>query len=815
MINELMTHLWQSTLFAIVAALLTLVFRKNRAKVRFTLWLSASLKFFIPFALLMNIGSHIQWTPATHEIVTEYATPAVSLAVEYVAEPFSPAAAPSSVVRRNTAWLPTIILSLWACGFLAIVAIRLNLWRRVQAAVHASTPLDIPATVGVRSAPGLLEPGVVGLLKPVLLLPEGIVDRLTPSQLEAVLAHELCHVRRRDNLFATVHMIVEALFWFHPLVWWIGARLVEERERACDEDVLNLGNQPRVYADAILNVCKLYTESPLVCVSGVTGANIRRRIEAIMTNRRGQTLNRAKKILLAAAGLAALAGPVVVGIVIGIGHVPAILAQSPVAAQLLPQLTVPTIAQSVQATPVSNSSVAAQSVATAPAPVSKFGDRRLVVMLFDLSGMSAEELSRTQAAGLAYVRDNIQPGDVVTIMGVTGDSIPVVLQDFTDNAASLQAAVQSAIVEVGRNVANNSGVRIERIATVSKMLAAFPQKKALIYFSTGIADAGADQSALHGAVNAAKQANVAIFPIDVRPVAATPDRAQLEKFIDAQEFNLQQLHKQYDDKYPAIRAAQMQLDAYKAKLESLSEAHPVMLPSGGGRSMTPQVPTSVSQEEYNKRLAYAQSKFGVTATSPMARSYARYGAPDQIENSSATTQIWRYKYLDDFQGNAAFEFSGQLGARVVYPPPLATYAGHPGQASQFAPFAEALLRDSPTTGKTAPTDITPGLPGRHVSLQVDPVSPGMPPATGKFAASFTVPLDSLSGQVDIAGQVRTRLETGGVGQMAGALRDTVPASAGAYQAAFTLSRGAWTLNLLVRELATGRMFDETVNFDVK
>ncbi len=100
------------------------------------------------------------------------------------------------------------------------------------------------------------------------------MERLTPSQLEAVLAHELCHVRRRDNLTSVIHMIVEAVFWFHPLVWWIGARLVEERELACDEEVLRLGSEPRVYAEGILNVCKLYVESPLRCVSGVTGSNL-------------------------------------------------------------------------------------------------------------------------------------------------------------------------------------------------------------------------------------------------------------------------------------------------------------------------------------------------------------------------------------------------------------------------------------------------------------------------------------------------------------------------------------------------------------
>src|SRR5580704_11131277 len=89
MINELMTHLWQSTVFAGAAGLLTLAFRKNRAKVRFWLWLSASLKFFIPFALLMNLGSHVKWTPAAQQMASQIATPAVSFAVEYVVQPFS------------------------------------------------------------------------------------------------------------------------------------------------------------------------------------------------------------------------------------------------------------------------------------------------------------------------------------------------------------------------------------------------------------------------------------------------------------------------------------------------------------------------------------------------------------------------------------------------------------------------------------------------------------------------------------------------------------------------------------------------------
>jgi bla regulator protein blaR1 len=90
--------------------------------------------------------------------------------------------------------------------------------------------------------------------------------------------------------------------------------------------VLRLGNQASVYADAILQVCKHYLESPLACVSGVAGSDIRRRIEAIMSNRGAQELNRAKKLILVAAGTAALAVPVVIGVLMG---TPAAEAQAP------------------------------------------------------------------------------------------------------------------------------------------------------------------------------------------------------------------------------------------------------------------------------------------------------------------------------------------------------------------------------------------------------------------------------------------------------------------------------------------------------
>jgi bla regulator protein blaR1 len=373
-------HLWQSTVFAMVAGILTLAFRKNRAQVRYWLWFSASVKFFVPFSFLMMLGSRV---PAASEI----AAPAVSIAIEQVAEPFPETVSFRPLIQDRRDWLPVAIPVVWACGLAAIAMIRFRGWLRIRAAVRTSVAIDIPAAVEIRSSPGLLEPGVVGLFRPVLLVPEGIAERLTPRQLEAVLAHELCHVRRRDNLTSAIHMIVEALFWFHPLVWWIGARLVEERERACDEGVLSMGGEPQVYAEAILNVCKLYVESPLVCVSGVTGADLKKRIEAIMMNRMVVRLNFAKKAALAVAGMAALAAPIVVGVM----NTPRLRAQTaavavaPVVIEAPAKpVEVPQVAVKQQAAP---KSVAPQNVAQNAAPTPRVEVQTVPVPAFEVASI--------------------------------------------------------------------------------------------------------------------------------------------------------------------------------------------------------------------------------------------------------------------------------------------------------------------------------------------------------------------------------------------------------------------------------------------
>ena len=321
-------HLWQSTLLALVAGLLTLLLQRNHARARYWLWLAASLKFLVPFSWLVAIGSRL--APKVGAV----SAPAVYVTVEQLAQPFtqSPmlgAAASSAPSAALTHLLPSVFLTVWFCGSLAVLALWCVRWRRIAAIAKQAMPLtkgrEIEALRGledaglatpieIRLSRSTLEPGIFGITTPILVWPEGISERLDDAQLQAVIAHELWHVRRRDNLAAAFHMLVEAIFWFHPLVWWLGTRLVEERERACDEEVLEFGSERQIYAESILKVCEFCVGSPLPCVSGVTGADLKQRMVHIMSEHVVRKLDFTRRVLLSTVAIAAIAAPVVFGL---------------------------------------------------------------------------------------------------------------------------------------------------------------------------------------------------------------------------------------------------------------------------------------------------------------------------------------------------------------------------------------------------------------------------------------------------------------------------------------------------------------------
>jgi uncharacterized protein (TIGR03435 family) len=350
-------HLWQSTLFVVLAAILVFALRKNQGRVRYWVWLTASVKFLIPFSLLIALGGHLAKprvsTPAqavVYSVVEDLSQPFAGQEMPMISE-----AAPSPAPVSRFHLLPPIFVAVWLGGIIVVLLVWATSWIRVSLMLRSAVPLEqgsevealrrLESSLGVRKPTKLvlsrnwMEPGIFGILSPVLIWPEGISQHLDDRHVEAILAHEICHARRHDNLTAVLHMLVEAVFWFHPLVWWMGARLEEERERACDEEVSLLCNQPHVYAESILRVCKFCSESPLACVSGITGADLKKRIVQIMTERVASKLDLRRKLLLLAASAAVVAAP----LALGLAHTPLVLGQIMHVTGPLPSFEVATI----------------------------------------------------------------------------------------------------------------------------------------------------------------------------------------------------------------------------------------------------------------------------------------------------------------------------------------------------------------------------------------------------------------------------------------------------------------------------------------
>ena len=336
--SALVNHLWQSTIVTALVALLVLTLRHNPASIRYRLWMLASVKFLLPFSLLISGGQALRSALTSPIAPMHIATNNAALTIaDDIAQPFSQptnltedfdASIEESTATAGHNLLADVLVALWLSGMLAILYSWIRQWLRIRQmlreAMLVSSPKLQSAEVSVLTVPGLLEPSVCGIFRPVLLLPERITDHLSNRQLDTVIAHEMCHVRRRDNLTAAMHMLVKALFWFHPAVWWIESHLLEERERACDEAVIACGNEAELYAESILEVCKTYVESPMACISGITGSDLKRRIVRIMSETVVHKLDLSRKLLLGLAGSIAMAMPVVLGLM----HLPDVHAQT-------------------------------------------------------------------------------------------------------------------------------------------------------------------------------------------------------------------------------------------------------------------------------------------------------------------------------------------------------------------------------------------------------------------------------------------------------------------------------------------------------
>jgi len=146
--------------------------------------------------------------------------------------------------------------------------------------------LGIHRPVGLAQSRAVDSPIVVGALRPLILLPIGMVNRLSALSVEAALLHELVHVRRHDYLMGLALALVEALLFFHPAIWWMSRRAREEREHCCDDGVVHHTGDPLRYALALTDLEALRGQlvaprSPMLG-QAVAGGELMSRIQRII-----------------------------------------------------------------------------------------------------------------------------------------------------------------------------------------------------------------------------------------------------------------------------------------------------------------------------------------------------------------------------------------------------------------------------------------------------------------------------------------------------------------------------------------------------
>ena len=173
---------------------------------------------------------------------------------------------PGSLSRMADLALPYVVC-LWFAGVL-ILTVRLMFgWTLLQRLKHSGLPLEdtrclerfhrVLARMRINLPVRLLQsalievPTLIGWLRPTILMPVSVLAGLDPAQLDAVLAHELAHVRRYDYLVNLLQTIIETALFYHPAIWWISRQLREERENCCDDIALEITQDRLVYAGAL------------------------------------------------------------------------------------------------------------------------------------------------------------------------------------------------------------------------------------------------------------------------------------------------------------------------------------------------------------------------------------------------------------------------------------------------------------------------------------------------------------------------------------------------------------------------------------
>jgi beta-lactamase regulating signal transducer with metallopeptidase domain len=196
---------------------------------------------------------------------------------------------------RLDSYLPYLVIA-WVLGMtlysLQLLAGWVYVLRLRQSAHKVSSRLhrrfvSLAEGMSVRSVNFLAShvvqvPMIIGVFKPVLLLPVSMLSGLTLKQLEAILLHELAHLKRYDGLINLCQTLLETLFFYHPLVWWLSKQIRRERENCCDDVVVSLTGDALLYANALVTLESIRVANAQL-VLAANGGSLLKRVQRLVT----------------------------------------------------------------------------------------------------------------------------------------------------------------------------------------------------------------------------------------------------------------------------------------------------------------------------------------------------------------------------------------------------------------------------------------------------------------------------------------------------------------------------------------------------
>jgi beta-lactamase regulating signal transducer with metallopeptidase domain len=341
----LLHFLWQGTLAALVLAACNLAFRDSPARVRYAL---SCLFLMVLLALpVLTLTASLAQAPAHPEslsVLRPPATPLLTAAPAPIARP--------SLQESLTPFLPWIV-ALWITGVILLSMRWIGAWtylHHLRRAASLPVPpewecalrdlmrraaVSVPVRLSIHCV--TQSPCVIGWLRPVVLMPAASLTGLDWRALEALLAHELAHIRRHDYLVNLLQTTVDTLLFYHPAVWWVSRQIRIERD-CCDDLAAKICGDPVAYARALVDLEQIRATEPAFAMSA-RGGSLMHRIQRLLGPRAHERRS--------PAWFPALAGVAVVACMIAALHSPVRAERTPLAAPTAPVPIVRTLPPSL------------------------------------------------------------------------------------------------------------------------------------------------------------------------------------------------------------------------------------------------------------------------------------------------------------------------------------------------------------------------------------------------------------------------------------------------------------------------------------